>query len=43
MKAATILVVDDEEQVLRLAELILQAEGYQVYTAGKRSRSVEYR
>lgn len=34
MRAATVLIVDDEDQVRRLAELILLAEGYQVYTAG---------
>ena len=40
MKAATILVVDDEEQILSLAELILQAEGYQVYTAGSAAEAL---
>jgi DNA-binding NtrC family response regulator len=33
MRAATVLIVDDEQQVRRLAEVILQAAGYQVYTA----------
>jgi DNA-binding NtrC family response regulator len=33
MRAATVLVVDDEQQVRRLAEVILQAGGYRVYTA----------
>ena len=40
MKAATILVVDDEEQILSLAELILQAEGYRVYTAGSAAEAL---
>ena len=33
MKAATILVVDDQQQVLQMAELMLRAAGYEVYAA----------
>ena len=40
MKAATVLVVDDEQQVRRLAEVILQAEGYQVYTAANAAEAL---
>ena len=33
MKAATILIVDDQQQVLRIAEVMLRAAGYEVYVA----------
>ena len=33
MKAATILIVDDQQQVLRMAEVMLQAAGFEVYVA----------
>ena len=33
MRAATILIVDDQQQVLRMVEFMLQAAGYEVYAA----------
>ena len=33
MAAATILIVDDQQQVLRMVEVMLQAAGYEVYAA----------
>ena len=33
MKAETILIVDDQQQVLRMAEVMLRAAGYEVYVA----------
>ena len=36
----TILIVDDEQPVRRLAQLILEAEGYLVYTAGTASEAL---
>jgi two-component system, cell cycle sensor histidine kinase and response regulator CckA len=33
MRAATILIVDDQQQVLEMAELMLRAAGYGVYGA----------
>ena len=33
MRAATILIVDDQQQVLRMVEFMLQAAGYEVYGA----------
>ena len=33
MTAATILIVDDQQQVLRMAEVMLRAAGYEVYGA----------
>jgi two-component system cell cycle sensor histidine kinase/response regulator CckA len=40
MRAATVLVVDDEQQVRRLAEVILQAAGYQVYAAANAAEAL---
>ena len=36
MTAATILIVDDQQQVLRMAEVMLRAAGYEVYGASQR-------
>jgi CheY-like chemotaxis protein len=36
MKAATILIVDDQQQVLRMAEVMLRAAGYEVHAASTR-------
>ena len=33
MRAAKILIVDDQQQVLRIAEVMLRAAGYEVYVA----------
>ena len=33
MRPATILIVDDQQQVLQMAELMLRAAGYEVYGA----------
>jgi PleD family two-component response regulator len=33
MRTATILIVDDQHQVLQMAELMLRAAGYEVYGA----------
>ena len=33
MRAETILIVDDQQQVLRMAEVMLRAAGYEVYGA----------
>ena len=33
MRSATILIVDDQQQVLQVAELMLRAAGYEVYGA----------
>jgi DNA-binding NtrC family response regulator len=40
-RTANILVVDDEAQVRRMAEFMLQTEGYRVYTAENATRALE--
>ena len=42
MRAATILIVDDEQQVLRMAELMLRAAGYEVYGASNTTEALAF-
>ena len=42
MRAATILIVDDEQQVLRMAELMLRAAGYEVYGASNATEALAF-
>jgi DNA-binding NtrC family response regulator len=40
MSVKTILVVDDEDNVRRVTELLLQTDGYEVYTAASASEAL---